>query len=88
MHPGTQLGHYTISSLIGKGGMGAVYQAKDEKLGRQVAIKVVTSRFLIAIVLALIPMTEISWGQDSEIWLTSHNPVSGTSARAHAAPTP
>ena len=40
MEPGTQLGHYTISSLIGKGGMGEVYQAKDEKLGRVVAIKV------------------------------------------------
>ena len=40
MESGTQLGHYTISCLIGKGGMGEVYQAKDEKLGRQVAIKV------------------------------------------------
>ena len=37
MESGTKLGHYTISSLIGKGGMGEVYQAKDEKLGRQVA---------------------------------------------------
>jgi Tol biopolymer transport system component/tRNA A-37 threonylcarbamoyl transferase component Bud32 len=40
MESGTQLGHYTISALIGKGGMGEVYQAKDEKLGRQVAIKI------------------------------------------------
>ena len=37
---GTSFGHYTIEGLIGKGGMGEVYHAKDEKLGRQVAIKV------------------------------------------------
>jgi serine/threonine protein kinase len=45
MESGTKLGHYTISSLIGKGGMGEVYQAKDEKLGRQVAIKVLPEEF-------------------------------------------
>ena len=45
METGTQLGHYTIDSLIGKGGMGEVYQAKDEKLGRQVAIKVLPEEF-------------------------------------------
>ncbi len=41
----TRLAHYTIASLIGKGGMGEVYQAKDEKLGRQVAIKVLPEEF-------------------------------------------
>ena len=45
MEPGTRLAHYTISSLIGKGGMGEVYQAKDEKLGRQVANKVLPEEF-------------------------------------------
>ena len=45
MDSGTQLGHYTISSQIGKGGMGVVYQAKDEKLGRQGAIKVLPEGF-------------------------------------------
>jgi serine/threonine protein kinase len=34
------LGHYQIMSQIGKGGMGEVYQAKDQKLGRDLAIKV------------------------------------------------
>ena len=45
MESGTKLGHYTVSSLIGKGGMGEVYQAKDETLGRQVAIKVLPKEF-------------------------------------------
>ena len=34
------LAHYEITSQLGKGGMGEVYQAKDIKLGRDVTIKV------------------------------------------------
>ena len=37
--PGEQLGHYKIQFLIGKGGMGEVYRARDTKLDREVAIK-------------------------------------------------
>lgn len=36
---GTKLAHYEITSYIGSGGMGDVYQATDTKLGRSVAIK-------------------------------------------------
>ncbi len=37
---GTRLGHYTIESRIGAGGMGEVYRARDTRLDRSVAIKV------------------------------------------------
>src|SRR5437762_4933430 len=40
---GTKLGPYEIRSKIGEGGMGEVYRARDEKLNRDVAIKVLPS---------------------------------------------
>ena len=42
---GTKLAHYEISSHLGTGGMGEVYQATDSKLGRRVAIKVLPAAF-------------------------------------------
>ncbi|MEE9231078.1 MAG: protein kinase, partial [Acidobacteriota bacterium] len=42
--PGNRLGRYEIVSLLGAGGMGEVYLAKDSQLERTVAIKVLTER--------------------------------------------
>jgi serine/threonine-protein kinase len=42
---GTKLGHYQITDLLGKGGMGEVYRARDSKLGREVAIKALPAEF-------------------------------------------
>jgi serine/threonine-protein kinase len=42
---GTKLGNYEVTSHIGSGGMGEVYQAHDTKLGRDVAIKVLPEQF-------------------------------------------
>ncbi len=42
---GTRLGPYEILSPIGAGGMGEVYRARDTRLGRDVAVKVVPSDF-------------------------------------------
>src|SRR6202171_3579755 len=43
--PGTKLGPYEVISLIGAGGMGEVYRARDPRVGRDVAIKVSAAQF-------------------------------------------
>ena len=42
---GTKLGHYEILGPLGAGGMGEVYRARDSKLDRDVAVKVLPEEF-------------------------------------------
>jgi serine/threonine protein kinase len=42
--PGSRIGPYEIQSAIGAGGMGEVYRARDTRLDRSVAIKVLSHR--------------------------------------------
>ncbi len=42
---GTTIGTYEVTALIGRGGMGEVYQARDTKPDRDVALKVLPEAF-------------------------------------------
>ncbi|MFC1652565.1 protein kinase [Planctomycetota bacterium] len=47
LSPGTRLGQFEIAELVGVGGVGEVYRATDTKLGRDVAIKVLSGAFAL-----------------------------------------
>src|SRR5215472_2083370 len=44
LQPGEKLGPYVVVAPLGAGGMGEVYRAKDTRLGRDVAIKILPER--------------------------------------------
>ncbi len=45
LRPGTRLGPYEVVAPLGAGGMGEVYRARDTRLGREVAVKVLPASF-------------------------------------------
>jgi serine/threonine protein kinase len=68
MTPGTKLGPYEIQTMIGQGGMGEVYRARDTKLKREVALKVLPEVF------ARDPARMIRFQREAEVLASLNHP--------------
>ncbi len=67
LNPGTTLGPYSVTAKIGEGGMGEVYRARDRKLDRDVALKVLPDR----LELTAPPATVFEAGRPCKRWRSS-----------------
>jgi two-component system, LytTR family, response regulator len=91
--PGTMIAHYRMASRLGQGGMGAVYLADDTRLGRRVALKVLTpevaadpdrmQRFVQEAKLAsALTHPNVAYiheiGQDGDLWFLAMEYVDGS----------
>src|SRR5262249_15034211 len=68
---GSRLGAYEVNGLIGVGGMGEVYRARDTKLGRDVAIKILPAS------LSLDPDRLTRLGREARVLATLNHPHIG-----------
>src|SRR5437016_1087705 len=68
---GTRLGPYEILAAIGAGGMGEVYRARDTKLGRDVALKILPDTF------AQDPARVARFGREAQLLASLNHPHIG-----------
>jgi Tol biopolymer transport system component len=69
--PGVALGHYEVVSSLGAGGMGEVWRARDTRLGREVALKVLPPAF------ALDPERMSRFGREARVLASLNHPHIG-----------
>jgi serine/threonine protein kinase len=85
IHSGTSLGPYEVLSQIGAGGMGVVWQARDTRLDRLVAIKVLPAELSSNALPREIPSSGMPVGisPDGKRILTLADPVEPVSSMIH-----
>jgi serine/threonine protein kinase len=76
MNSGDEVGPYRVLGKLGEGGMGEVYRARDSKLGRDVAIKILPSHFTAD------PERRARFEREARLLATLNHPMRPASASA------